>query len=165
MKTILQTSRLILRELNPTDAKHLFDLNANPKVIQFTGDEPFKNISEAEEFLLNYKDYEINGHGRWAVIKKESQEFLGWCGLKFDGIETDIGFRFFEEYWNQGYATESAKACLEFGFNELNLKEIVGRAIKENFASHKVLEKIELQFSHEIQKENREWVIYKIQKN
>lgn len=165
MKPILPTPRLILREFHIDDAEHFYQLNLNPTVIQFTGDDAFQNIEETENFLRNYKDYEQNGYGRWAVISKESGEFLGWCGLKFDGNETDIGFRFFEEFWNKGYATESAKACIDFGFDELGLTEIVGRAMKENTASHKVLEKIGLDFSHEIEKENRKWVIYKIQKN
>lgn len=165
MKTILQTPRLILREFHIDDAEQFYKLNLNPNVIQFTGDESFKNIEEAENFLKNYNDYERNGYGRWAVISKETGEFIGWCGLKFDGNETDIGFRFFEEFWNKGFATESAKACIDFGFQELGLNEIVGRAMKENVASHKVLEKIGLEFSHEIEKENHKWVIYKIQKN
>lgn len=165
MKPILQTPRLILREFQIEDAENFYRLNLNPTVIQFTGNDAFQNIEEAENFLRNYKDYERNGYGRWAVISKESGEFLGWCGLKFDGSETDIGFRFFEEHWNKGYATESAKACIEFGLNELGINEIVGRAMKRNTASHKVLEKIGLDFSHEIEKENLQWMIYKIQKD
>ncbi|SMC75086.1 GNAT family N-acetyltransferase [Moheibacter sediminis] len=165
MKNILQTPRLILREFHIDDAEYFFKLNSNPKVIQFTGDEAFKNIEEAKNFLSNYKNYEQNGYGRWSVIDKKTNHFLGWCGLNFNGNETDIGFRFFEEHWNKGYATESAKACLDFGFKILDLNEIVGRAMKENSASHKVLEKIGLSFSHEIEKENYKWVIYKIQKN
>ncbi|MBG6234049.1 RimJ/RimL family protein N-acetyltransferase [Pedobacter sp. CAN_A7] len=70
-------------------------------------------------------------------------EFLGWCGLKYDEHlnETDIGFRFFEDYWNKGYATESAKACLTYGFKKLGLKIIVGRAMADNIASIKDIEK------------------------
>src|SRR5690606_24434216 len=113
-----------------------------PNVIKYTGNNPFESVSEAEEFLKDYKDYERNGYGRWAVISKDLGEFLGWCGLKFDGNETDIGFRFFEEHWNKGFATESAKACIDYGLNELNLKEIVGRTMKENIGSFRVLEKI-----------------------
>lgn len=55
--------------------------------------------------------------------------------------ETDIGFRFFEEEWNKGYATESATACVQYGFKNLKLKLIVGRAMKENIGSMKSLKK------------------------
>ncbi len=164
MKPILQTPRLILREFHLEDVENFYELNRNPNVIKFTGDSSFQSISEAEEFLRNYDDYKRNGYGRWAVMEKDSGEFLGWCGLKFDGKETDIGFRFFEKYWNKGFATESAKACLEYGFNKLNLNEIFGRAMKDNLGSHKVLEKIGLKFDQEIEKENHKWLIYKIHK-
>ncbi|GGG50166.1 GNAT family N-acetyltransferase [Epilithonimonas arachidiradicis] len=164
MKEILQTKRLLLRELNLDDAEKFYKLNLNPNVIKYTGNSAFKNIDEAKEFLENYPDYKLNGFGRWAVIEKSSNEFLGWCGLKYDKNldETDIGFRFFEEHWNKGFATESAKACIDYGFETLNLKTIVGRAMKENLASIKVLEKIGFNFEREFDfDENNKGVIYK----
>lgn len=167
MKEILQTERLILRELNTDDAENFYKLNLNPNVIRYTGNSAFKNINEAQEFLINYQDYKLNGFGRWAVIEKSSNEFLGWCGLKYDENldETDIGFRFFEECWNKGFATESAKACIGYGFETLNLKSIVGRAMSENRASIKVLEKIGLKFENEFDfDENNKGMIYKILK-
>ncbi len=166
-KEILETNRLLLRELNSNDAENFYRLNLNPNVIRFTGDSSFKNVEEAREFLENYSDYQLNGFGRWAVIEKSSNEFIGWCGLKYntDIEETDIGFRFFEEYWNQGFATESAKACLDYGFKNLNQKTILGRAMTNNLASIKVLEKIGLLFYKEFDfDENNKGVIYKIEK-
>jgi len=86
--------------------------------------------------------------------------------LKFGeiGNETDIGFRFFEEEWNKGYATESAIACINYGFEKLNLKRIVGRAMKENTGSIKVLEKIGLKYEQNVDFEGKEAVIYKIER-
>lgn len=101
------------------------------------------------------------------MIEKSNNKFLGWCGLKYDQNldKTDIGFRFFEEHWNKGFATESAKACLDYGFENLNLKTIIGRAMSENLASIKVLEKIGLSFDKEFDfDEKNKGVIYKIQK-
>lgn len=166
MKKILETNRLVLRELNINDAKDFFDLNLNPNVVKYTGNSAFENIEEAKEFLKNYQDYKLNGYGRWAVINKETNQFIGWCGLKYDALEkeTDIGFRFFEEEWNKGYATESAKACIDYGFKVLNLKRIIGRAMKENLASIKVLEKIGLAFEKDGLLNEKQAVIYKIEK-
>lgn len=166
MKIILETNRLLLRELNVEDAENFHKLNLNPNVIKYTGNSAFENIEKAKEFLENYQDYKLNGYGRWAVIYKENNEFIGWCGLKFDEIdnETDIGFRFFEKVWNKGYATESAKACLNYGFEKLNLKRIVGRAMKENIGSIKVLEKIGLEYEKDTDFEGKDAVIYKIEK-
>ncbi|MDY0089545.1 MAG: GNAT family N-acetyltransferase [Flavobacteriaceae bacterium] len=167
MKVILETERLLLRELHPFDAKNFYELNLNPDVIKYTGDKVFGSVEESEYFLKNYKDYKINGYGRWAVIEKKSDEFLGWCGLKYhnDSDEIDIGFRFFEKYWNNGFATESAKACIVYGFKNLQLESIIGRAMKENTASVKVLEKIGLEFEKEFDFENKEGVIYRIRKD
>lgn len=165
MKTILETDRLLLREFEVSDAKNFYELNLNPNVIKYTGNKAFKDINEAKNFLENYSDYQRNGFGRWAVINKSDHEFLGWCGLKYDGKlnKTDIGFRFFEHFWNLGFATESAKACIDYGFVKLNLKTIVGRAMKENSASVKVLEKIGLQHVRDFDFNGHDGVIYSIE--
>lgn len=165
MKQILQTSRLLLREFTPDDAESFYRLNSNPNVIRYTGDAAFETVDAAKMFLESYSDYQLNGYGRWAVLNKTNSEFLGWCGLKYDARlkETDIGFRFFEEYWNKGYATESAKACINYGFEQLGLTEIIGRAMTSNIASIRVLEKIGLVFEKEFDFTSHDrGVIYKV---
>lgn len=164
MRSIIETNRLILRELNIDDAKNFYELNLNPNVVKYTGDKAFANVTEAKKFLENYKDYKTNGFGRWAVIDKSNGEFLGWCGLKYvqQLNETDIGFRFFEKHWGKGFATESAKACLKFGFEKLKLKSIVGRAMAENIASIKVLENVGLKYEREFDFHEHKGLIYRI---
>ncbi len=137
------TERLLLRELIEDDYKDLFALNNDPEVLRYTGDEPFATLQDAQKFLANYAHYDDHGFGRWAVIRKEDQAFLGWCGLKYnEENQVDLGFRFFKQYWGNGYATEAAKCALQIGFEALNLTEIIGRSAKENAASIRVLEKI-----------------------
>ena len=150
---ILTTNRLIIRQFSLDDAQSMFDLNNDPEVIRYTGDPPFSSLQAAQNFLENYKDYEQNGYGRWAVLLQENQEFLGWCGLKYspDKDETDIGFRFFRKHWNKGYATESATAALNYGFKQLGFKKIVGRAMKANTASIRVLEKLGMHYEKDIE--------------
>lgn len=166
MYFIIETNRLLLREFILDDAEKFYQLNLNPNVIRYTGNTAFKSIDEAKKYLENYNDYEKNGYGRWAVINKKTTEFIGWCGLKYGelGNQTDIGFRFFQEVWNKGYATESANASLKFGFETLKLKRIIGRAMKENTASINVLVKIGLVYETDCMFENKEAVIYKIEK-
>ncbi|MDR2235516.1 MAG: GNAT family N-acetyltransferase [Chryseobacterium sp.] len=165
MKKITETERLLLRELTPDDAPEFFKLNENPDVIRYTGDLPFADVNEALAFLQNYRDYDRNGYGRWAVMDKAGHEFLGWCGLKYheDTHETDIGFRFFEEHWNKGYASESAAACLQYGFETLHLQKIIGRAMAENIASVKVLQKLGMTFDREFDFDGKRGVIYTIE--
>jgi RimJ/RimL family protein N-acetyltransferase len=134
---------LQLREFDISDAKALYQLNADPEVMRFTGDKPFSSIAEAETFIQNYDVYLKSGFGRWAVIAKQSGRLIGWCGLKHNEKDmVDIGFRFFREEWGKGYATEAAKATLSYGFTELGLSQIIGRAARENKASLRVLEKL-----------------------
>lgn len=141
------TERLKLRNFKQSDAANFYKLNLDKDVMKYTGDVAFDSVEETEIFLNNYSDYVRNGYGRWTVVRKEDDEILGWCGLKKnqDGV-VDIGYRFHKEFWNKGYATESAKACLKFGFERLNIEEIVGNTDKENLASIKVFEKIGLKF-------------------
>ena len=148
MEKVLETERTYLRKLSVDDAKNFFDLNSDNEVIKYTGDSAFENVDEAKSFLLNYDHFDTYGYGRWAVIEKKSNKFIGWCGLKFNPKteEVDLGFRFFKKYWNQGFATETAQACLQYGFNVLKIPRIIGRAMIENKASISVLQKIGMQY-------------------
>ena len=139
-----------LRKLSVIDAPFFFELNNDPDVLKYTGNDPFVDEQAAIDFLNSYpqNNYEKYGYGRWSVMLKETDDWLGWCGLRFspDENETDIGYRFFKKHWGKGYATESARACLEYGFEKLHLKRIVGRAMKDNIASLVVLQKIGMQY-------------------
>ena len=163
---ILETERLKLREILPSDAEMMYNLNLDPEVIRYTGDPPFASVEEAENFIQNYPDYKKNGYGRWAVIRKADDEVLGWCGLKYlpEDDETDIGYRFFKKYWGAGYATEAAKACLDFGFQKLGLETIIARAMHANIASINVMKKLGMQYWKETLCAHDPAVCYKITK-
>ncbi|MEH0153160.1 GNAT family N-acetyltransferase [Limibacter armeniacum] len=163
---ILETKRLYLREMTPDDAEDIYRLNLDWDHIKYTGDKPFESIQEAKRFLENYSHYRTYGFGRWAVIEKDSDKFLGWCGLKYtpELEEYDIGFRFFKEYWNKGIGSEAAKACLDYGFSKFGLTRIVGRAMKDNLGSIRVLEKIGLEYLGEYDFDGEAGVIYEIKK-
>lgn len=167
MKKIIETNRLYLRELSVADAENFYLLNADEDVVKYTGDKAFESINEAKSFLENYNPYQEYGYGRWAVIAKSNEEFLGWCGLKYSPEidEVDIGFRFFKKHWNKGFASESAKACIEYGFEKLNLKTIVGRAMEANVASIKVLEKLGMTFVGKFEFHLHDGVLYQIKKS
>ncbi|MBL0328603.1 MAG: GNAT family N-acetyltransferase [Bacteroidetes bacterium] len=141
----LETPRLYLREFTLDDAQILIDLNSNPNVTRYTGDGPVKDLQEAQRILTDiilpqYK----NKIGRWAIHLKSNDEFIGWCGLKHiaEDNEIDLGYRLFEKHWGNGYASEAAKATLDYGVNTLKLKNIIARAAKENHASIHVIKKM-----------------------
>ena len=162
MKKILETKRTYLREFLPNDARWFYELNLDPEVVKYTGDPPFESVEQASEFIDNYNQYKVNGYGRWAVCLKQTHEFIGFCGLKYHPEEdiTEVGFRFFRRLWGQGFATETAKACLELGFKNLKLKEIYAHADRENAGSIRVLEKCGLKFVEPIVYDGQEANLY-----
>ena len=164
MKPIVETPRLILREMTPDDAYFFYALNQNYEVIKYTGDRPFENLATARRFLENYDQYKKYGYGRWAVILRETGEWLGWCGLKYEEefMHTDIGYRFFQKHWGKGYATESAKASLEYGFGKLGIERIVGRAMKANVPSIRIFKKLGMTFVKDIECDCMPAVLYEV---
>jgi ribosomal-protein-alanine N-acetyltransferase len=154
MKIFAETERLILREILSIDADAFFEMDSDPEVHQYLGNNPVKNIQEIKKVInfirQQYNDY---GIGRWAVIEKSSGEFVGWSGLKF--IESpvnnhvnfhDVGYRLLRRHWGKGFATESAKAALNYGFTKMNLEEIFATAMNTNLKSKNALLKCGLKF-------------------
>ena len=162
----LETERLILREMVVGDATDMFEMDADPQVYQYTGDFIPKIVEDTRERIRNYPDYKKYGYGRWTTLLKETNEIIGWCGLKYiDEIdEVDIGYRWKPKFWGNGYATEASKACLEFGFKQLGVEQIVGQLYEENKASIRVLEKIGMTFWKEMSDEKESWWVYRITK-
>jgi RimJ/RimL family protein N-acetyltransferase len=152
MHIVLQTPRLYLRRFTMEDAPLLVELNSDPEVIKYVHELPLTSLEKSKEILndIILPQYQHN-LGRWAAYIKNTNEFIGWCGLKYrpELDEIDLGYRFQKKYWGMGYATEAAQHTLNYGFNMLNLKLITGRAHIENIASLKVLEKIGMQFMKE----------------
>ena len=140
---ILDTLRMQLRPLQPDDAPHFFRLNADPLVLQYTGDEPFRDEAAARQYLDGYDQFTRFRMGRMAMIRKEDEAWLGWCGLRMneETQEIDLGFRVFREHWGQGYATEAARASMSYG-QSLGYDRIIGRAVIHNIASIRILEKV-----------------------
>lgn len=155
MKTSFETARLLFRELLPSDDVAMFDLDANPEVCKYLGVKPVTDISQTRDIIeVIRQQYIDNGIGRWAVILKETNEFIGWAGLKYikrlNGRDHnyDLGYRFIQRHWGKGYGTETAKAFVEFGFKEMKLEKISAYIDVNNIASQKILEKCGLQFTN-----------------
>lgn len=149
MHIVFETPRLLLRQFTVADAPLILALNSDPEIVKYVHEPVLKTEEEAKNILLNniLPQYE-NKLGRWAMHIKSTQEFIGWCGLKYrpELDEIDLGYRLMQKAWGKGLATEAAQHTLEYGFKTLNLNLITGRAHIENIASIKVLEKIGMDF-------------------
>lgn len=160
---ILQTERLLLREMTEADAEHLVRLGQNPNVTKYLPYTPPVGVEEAARILRTVIQPQYAKRiGRWAVIRRDSGEFLGWCGLKYyaDANEYDLGYRYFEEHWGRGYATEAAQAVLQYCIERLRHARIVGKAMVGNAASRRVLEKIGLAFEGYVVEDCGEVAVY-----
>ncbi len=152
MKIIFETPRLFFRQFTETDSNLILDLNSSAEVVKYVHEPILQTFEAADNILKNVilPQYE-NNLGRWAVHLKSNNEFIGWCGLKYikETNEIDLGYRFFQHFWGQGYASEAAAKTIEYGLQELKLPVITAYAHIENIASWKILEKIGMQFVKE----------------
>ncbi len=153
MKIRIETERFIIRNIEEDDVNGMFELDSDPEVHRYIGNEPVKSMEEARQ-VINFirKQYIDNGMGRLAIVDKITNDFIGWTGLKYEQSVRknqsyyDLGYRIRKKYWGKGIATETARESLKYGFNTLNLEEINGAADVKNIASNKILKKVELKF-------------------
>ncbi|MGH3285444.1 MAG: GNAT family N-acetyltransferase [Streptosporangiaceae bacterium] len=148
MQVFLETQRLVLRRFSMDDVDNLVNLDADPDVMRFvTGGVPTSRDEIENEvlpaFLGYYERYE--GYGFWAVIQKETGEFLGWFHFRpHAGAapgEVELGYRLRASAWGKGYATEGSRALIGKGFTELGVQRVTAEAMAVNTASRRVMEK------------------------
>lgn len=168
MKKPIETERLILREFLAADAEGMFELDSNPNVHTYLGNKPITHIDESRAYIEFVQQQYIDfGTGRWAVILKETNEFLGWSGIKYitDEINNhknfyEIGYRFIEKHWGKGYATEAGKAFTAYAFNVMKVKALYAYADAGNENSRRILEKLGLQYVNSFEHEDEMTVWY-----
>lgn len=165
----IETERLILRPFTIDDIVASYQLNLDKDVSRYTSDGGVVSMKEMarrikEDVLGDYQKY---GFGRLAVELKDQKRFIGFAGIKYLEYlrEVDLGYRFEKAQWGKGIATESAKACLQFGFETLGLDRIIAMVIPENIGSVRVLEKLNFQFDQEIIDHGNQVHVYQLEKN
>ena len=147
---LIETARVLIREISSTDVVGMFELDSDKEVHKFLGNKPFNSIEQSEnQIRFIQQQYAEFGIGRWAVLDKATNEFIGWTGFKWmkDTINHhsnyhDFGYRLKRKFWGKGLATESSKAALDYGIETLGFKEIYAMTDVNNTASRNVLEKI-----------------------
>jgi ribosomal-protein-alanine N-acetyltransferase len=154
VKIILETERLIHREILPEDISGMFEMDSDYEVHRYVGGKPATSREESKDMIVSIrKQYVENGVARWALVEKSSNDFVGWSGLKLmtETINNhtnfyDIGYRLMRRHWGKGYATESAIAVRDYAFKIMKLKEIIAMTDPDNHSSKKVLEKTGLKY-------------------
>lgn len=150
---ILETERLILREIVESDDEFMLDLLNQPSFIKYIGDRNARSLEQSRDFIENrYREsYRVNGFGLYLVELKTdfSQSAIentpiGICGfVKRDSLpDADIGFAFLPQFEKKGYAFESASAVMEYGRSVLGLKRVLAITSQDNESSGRLLGKI-----------------------
>ena len=173
-----ESDRLLFRQWRDEDKKIFCELNSDPVVMEFfpnplAREESDRFVDKTVKFIAQ------NQWGLFAVELKDEGRFIGFIGLATPSFEmhftpcTEIGWRLHKNFWKKGYATEGAKAVLNFAFNNLKKKEIVSFTSKLNLPSIAVMERIGMKhdpdddFEHPKLKEThplKPHVLYRIKK-
>ncbi len=151
----LETDRLLLRPMTLEDADFILQLLNEPSFIQNIGDRHVRTTDDACSYIQNgpLKSYEKNGFGLFTVVRKETGESIGMCGLiKRDALEdVDIGYALLPGFWSRGYALEAARAMRDHARDVIGLKRLVAVVDPANVGSIRVLEKLGMQFERMVQ--------------
>jgi RimJ/RimL family protein N-acetyltransferase len=147
---LLETQRLVIRELTLEDAPFFFELVNDPDWIRFIGDRNVQTVDDAKDYLQNriFKSYEESGFGFYAVVLKSSNEVMGISGfVKRDELEhVDVGFAFLPKGRGKGYAFESTEALMNYGVKTFNFQKVLAIANNDNEPSHHLLKKLGFTF-------------------
>ncbi|KMY31268.1 GCN5 family acetyltransferase [Lysinibacillus xylanilyticus] len=141
---IMETERLVLRELNDDDISVLYSIFSDAETMKYYPS-PF-NLEQTKNWIeKNKQRYREDGYSLWAVCLKESNELIGDCGLVkqiVDGkTEVEVGYHIHKKYWSKGYATEAAKGCMEYGLSHLGQEKLISIIDPKNGPSIRVAEK------------------------
>jgi RimJ/RimL family protein N-acetyltransferase len=163
----IETSRLRLRLFTPDDLDALYAVTSDPEVMKYLGtSDPRSREKTRATIDAILRHWTEHGFGIWALEHKAEQRLIGWCGLQLleKTPEIELAYLLAKAYWNQGLATEAARAAIEYGFGELKLKRIVAIARPENVGSYRVMEKVGMKYERDAHYYNVDVVYYAVER-
>lgn len=144
---VICTPRLILRRWRPEDRRAFAEINADPCAMEFLPQPLAGRDSNALADRIQ-RHFDDHGFGFWAVEVPGTAAFIGMVGLAHVSFEApftpavEIGWRIAPRFWGRGFATEAARAALDYGFTRLDLDEIVAFTTERNVRSRAVMDRI-----------------------
>lgn len=145
----LETLRLELRVFVESDFDDLYRLDRDPRVMKYIADGKPASREAVAQRLKRFLRYATlyPDLGIWRAARRDTGAYIGWFALNYAGSTTDVevGYRLLPGAWGQGFATEGAKAIVDYGFDDLGLYRIIGVTHPGNKASQRVLQKAGLE--------------------
>jgi [ribosomal protein S5]-alanine N-acetyltransferase len=142
----LSTARLRLRPFVSTDAEALFALHSNAHVLRYWDSPPWPDRGRADRFIATSRQMAEDGSAvRLAIDRDCDSQFIGWCGLSRWNPQfrsAALTYCLDDAAWGHGYATEAARALVQWGFDALDLNRVQAETDTRNAASAHVLEKL-----------------------
>ena len=144
---IFETENLLVRKLVASDLEAFHKMQSNPKVMQYaTGIVKSLEAHKIElDGLISKYDVIDNDFWIYAVVQKKDSAFIGTVALVKDEGNNEIGYRFLEDFWGNGFGTETCKGLINY-CKESNFKKLTAYAVDANIASQKILEKLDFKF-------------------
>ncbi len=145
---MMETERLFLRKLKDYDIDGIFKMRSDIEIMRYIREPQTERAESINWIKMISEKWDTERIGFCGVVEKETKSFVGWCGLwrLKETSEIEVGYAIHKDFWGKGYATEAARRCLEYGFEELNLKKIVAVAFPENESSQNVMKKLGMNY-------------------
>jgi len=147
---VLETNRLLLRELSLNDAADLFEYASDPDVMRYDTWSVHNSIEDSKCYLKavieQYKNHEL---ASWGIVHKIDKKLIGTCGFNnwiADQARAELGYALSRKYWGNGYMPEAVRSVIVFGFRMMKLNRIEARCKIPNTASCRVMEKVGMKF-------------------
>ncbi|MGM0903895.1 MAG: GNAT family N-acetyltransferase [Bacillota bacterium] len=142
---VLETNRLVLRQIEKNDAKSVLKYLSDVEVMKYYGLEPYQTVEDVLEEISWYESILNENTGiRWGITLRGENEVIGSCGflnLVTQHQRTDIGFELSKDYWGKGIASEALEEVTKYGFEQMNLQRIQALIEPPNIRSQKLVEK------------------------
>ena len=164
----LETERLYLKKMSLEHNDGLYCLLSDLNIVKYTEDVLVSDLAQIKTIIdINQHLYKQFGFGKWIVINKQTNQFVGLCGFKYYQSLNKIAlsYAFLKDQWHKGFATEASKAALNYAFNDLKINSIIAWSTPDNLASLKVLEKLGFSFVQEEKWGEVNWNYYEININ
>lgn len=143
---ILETERLVLRQLTPHDAEDLFEYFSQDQVMQYYDLETFKALEDANNIIIHFNNEFEKGKGfRWALELKSEKKVIGTCGYHNwhqEHCKAEIGYELNPAFWQQSYMKEAILPILTFGFETMGLHRVEAFIDPSNISSEKLLQSL-----------------------
>jgi RimJ/RimL family protein N-acetyltransferase len=144
----LRTSRLLLRPWRDEDIARFAEMSSDPEVMEYLLPLSSRGLSGEAWVAAKRDHWEEHGFGQWVVELPDEASFIGVVGLETVSYQAhftpavEVAWRLARAYWGRGYATEAARAALDYGFGQLGLDEIVALTVPGNRRSRAVMERL-----------------------